>query len=169
MELLDIHRRDFLKSATLSVLSLSALALLPSGCAQYPEVEKPLALLSPKEYAILNALAKRILSLDKNDSVDVAFSVDQYLATLPKVYQSQFKGLLLLFEHTPFLFEFQWSRFTNLPPEAQDRFIRGWAESSIGWRRSAFQAVKRFCTQRYYMDERTWKRIGYDGPWVRRA
>ncbi len=165
---LEITRRSFLKSATLSVLSLSALSLLPSGCANYPLAPQPLQILSPKEYAILKALAQRIVPLEKEDPVDVALAVDRYLATLPSVYQSQFKGLILLLEYSPFVLGFYGSRFSRLNPHKQHEFLNGWALSRWGWRRAGFQAVKSFCVQRYYMDERTWGHIGYDGPWIQR-
>jgi hypothetical protein len=164
-----ITRRDFLKSATLSVFSLSALSLLPSGCADYPEPPQPLQVLSPKEHAVLHALAQRILPLEKEDPIDVASSIDQYLATLPPIYQSQFKGLLLLFEYSPFLLGFYGARFSHLNSQQQDESLEAWARSRFGWRRMGFQAVKSLCMQRYYMDERTWGRIGYDGPWVKKS
>src|SRR6202011_3232776 len=63
------------------------------------------------------------------------------------------------------------SRFSTLPEEARVRVLLSWAESSLGRRRAAFQALRKAVSYLYVMlprlrGERTpvWDKIGYPGP-----
>src|SRR6202040_1516783 len=63
------------------------------------------------------------------------------------------------------------SRFSALPEEARVRVLLSWAESSLGRRRAAFQALRKAVSYLYVMlpslhGARTpvWDKIGYPGP-----
>src|ERR1700719_1373857 len=63
------------------------------------------------------------------------------------------------------------SRFSALPQEARVRVLLSWAESSLGRRRGAFQALRKAVSYLYVLlpnikGARTpvWDRIGYPGP-----
>src|ERR1700682_2507874 len=63
------------------------------------------------------------------------------------------------------------SRFSTLTEEARVRVLLSWAESSLGRRRAAFQALRKAVSYLYVMlprfsDARTpvWDKIGYPGP-----
>ena len=63
------------------------------------------------------------------------------------------------------------SRFSALPEEARIRVLLSWAESSLGRRRAAFQALRKAVSYLYVMLPRlqgmrtpVWDKIGYPGP-----
>ncbi len=62
------------------------------------------------------------------------------------------------------------SRFTSMSPDQKERYLRGWRDSSVPIKRSAFQALKRLsCFLSYASTEPTgsnpnWPEIGYPGP-----
>jgi long-chain-alcohol oxidase len=63
------------------------------------------------------------------------------------------------------------SRFSTLPEDARVRVLLSWAESSLGRRRAAFQALRKAVSYLYVMlpclgGARTpvWDKIGYPGP-----
>src|ERR1700692_3601887 len=63
------------------------------------------------------------------------------------------------------------SRFSTLQEEARIRVLLSWAESSLGRRRAAFQALRKAVSYLYVMLPRlqgartpVWDRIGYPGP-----
>ncbi len=61
-------------------------------------------------------------------------------------------------------------RFSNLPPEARERYLRSWARSRLAAKRKGFHSMKRLTCFLYYSaltDGRTnpnWPGIGYVGP-----
>jgi long-chain-alcohol oxidase len=63
------------------------------------------------------------------------------------------------------------SRFSSLPQEARVRVLLSWAESGLGRRRAAFQALRKAVSYLYVMLPRfkgartpVWDKIGYPGP-----
>src|ERR1700732_2673970 len=63
------------------------------------------------------------------------------------------------------------SRFSALPEETRVRVLLSWAESSLGRRRAAFQALRKAVSYLYVMLPRlqgsrtpVWDKIGYPGP-----
>lgn len=62
------------------------------------------------------------------------------------------------------------SRFTQLPPEARERYLLGWAHSRLPVKRQGFHAIKRLTEFLFYaklMDDGrnpNWPSLGYDGP-----
>src|SRR6202790_2535370 len=63
------------------------------------------------------------------------------------------------------------SRFSKLSEEARIRVLLSWAESSLGRRRAAFQALRKAVSYLYVMLPRlqgartpVWDKIGYPGP-----
>jgi hypothetical protein len=61
------------------------------------------------------------------------------------------------------------SRFTQLPPEAQDEVLTKLEASDRDLLRGAFQGVKCLVFMGYYRDPRTWGVLGYEGPWLTRG
>ena len=61
------------------------------------------------------------------------------------------------------------SRFTRLSPADQDRVLGALEMSSVVLLRGAFSGMKSLVFMGYYRDPRTWRVIGYDGPWLRRV
>lgn len=137
-----------------------------------PEAERArLRVLSPKEYLVLQAVARRILRADGSDApspdeLEVARFADGYLAGLPAPLASDVKSLLQLFEHGSWVFRLRGSRFTRMTPEEQDATLEDWAESGLAVRRQGFQALRTLCFLGYYRHDRTWPLLAYSGPLV---
>ena len=129
---------------------------------------------SAKEYAILNAVAARLLGVPGrigagDDQVDVAGLVDPTVSGWDTDAQAQLRTMLRVFEHGTYLFDLQGKRFTRLGSAQQDRYLDGWMNSTLGARRIVFRALKALVATGYYQDARTWPRLGYDGPWLGRV
>jgi hypothetical protein len=152
------------------LLLLAAGALLPSGCTRYPKPERKMRFFTAKEYAILNLLAARILGvpgLQAGGSVDVAANLDRLVVTWDADIKRQLRLALRVVEHGTVLFDLQRKRFTKLSEEQQDRYLDGWAASTLGARRVAFLGMKALVSMGYYASQ--WEDLGYSGPWLGRV
>jgi len=102
------------------------------------------------------------------DEVDVAGFVDVYLEKLPDPLRRDFLRLLAFVEHLAPVGCKLASRFSRLGAADQDRVL-AWLESnSEGMLRGGFDGLKSCVFMGYYRDARTWKIIGYAGPFVKR-
>jgi hypothetical protein len=45
----------------------------------------------------------------------------------------------------------------------QDSYLEGWMTSSLGFRRTGFQALKRLSMSMHYTDAHSWEEIGFHG------
>src|SRR5437868_8476574 len=107
---------------------------------------KPLSVLTLDEYAVMEAIAARIVvpAPGAPPLGDTVWTVDQLLAVAPVETQKEVKQLLGLFESAlgGFLFGGRVTPFTRLGPEEQDQVIREWQQSRLLVRRTGFSAVK---------------------------
>jgi Gluconate 2-dehydrogenase subunit 3 len=168
-----IDRRRFLKSSGLGVALLGIGTLLPEGCARYPKPSAKLRFFTAKEYAVVNAVAGRILGAAEevgagSGQVDVAANLDPWAATWDEEAQQQLRLMLRVFEHGTSLFDLQRKRFTRLPEAAQNRYLDGWMRSTLGARRVVFRALKTMSAAGFFQTPQTWPALGYDGPWLGR-
>jgi hypothetical protein len=67
------------------------------------------------------------------------------------------------------LFELRFSRFTRLTPDEQDASLRGWMQSRIALRRTAFLALRNLAMLGWYAQDESWPSVGYSGPLLRRS
>jgi hypothetical protein len=137
-----------------------------SGYRLAPAIAARLRVLTPKEYLILQAIARRILATDGPDAptadqAEVALFADGYLARLDPGLRSDLRALIQLFEHSAALLG---SRFTHMDPATQDRVLADWQSSRLAVRRQGLQALRSLCFFGYYRDERSWPLLGYTGP-----
>jgi hypothetical protein len=165
----DLTRRELLRTGFGGVLLLSFGALLPSGCARYSPIARPLKFLSRKEFAVVTRAAVRILGLPDDRGDEIGGFIDALLADLPPTTQNQARLMLRVVEHGTHLFDLKPRRFTRLSPAEQDAYLRGWMESSLGARRIVFRALKTLAALGYYAQPSAWQPIGYDGPWLGRV
>jgi hypothetical protein len=169
-------RRKFLKRGLVGGGLLLAAGTLPfafrtTAIGQRPRRE--LRLLSLEEYAVLAAIAARVVPGDGADArwpraeaVDVAGKVDALLATVHPDVGSDFRRLLRLFE-SGFLGTFVAGSprpFTRAAPAEQDARIEAWRRSRLAVLRSGYQALKRLALAAYYSSPEVYARIGYPGP-----
>jgi hypothetical protein len=165
----DLTRRRLLGTGLGGALLLAFGAVLPSGCARYSPIERPLRFLTRKEHAVVTQAAVRILGLDDEARHDLGIFIDGLLADLPPTSQDQARLMLRVVEHGTHLFDLKPRRFTRLGPAEQDAYLRGWMESTLGARRVIFRALKTLAALGYYAQTATFAEIGYDGPWIGRV
>jgi hypothetical protein len=168
-----VTRRGFLlRSAGLgAALSLGGL-LAGGGCSGYDELlagETPRSL-EPREYAVLRAVAARMVpggpSHPGADALGVAARVDRELTFHGPLLCADVRDALRLVEWWPLPTRF--ARFTRLPAPLQDAELGALATSSLAFRRSAFNGLKVLIMFFHYTQDAAWAGTGYDGPWVPR-
>lgn len=130
-----------------------------------------LRVLSLDEYAIMQSVASRVCpqpapDVPGADGVDVGVLVDRLLERMGPEASADVKKVLALFENglVGALFLERTKPFTQLDPEAQDRVLLAWRDSSLTLRRSVYRALCSLTASMYYADPRTWPGIGYPGP-----
>jgi hypothetical protein len=172
----SMDRRRFLKRTLFGAAALMAARFLPAqyGHAGIPQsVSSRLTFFSDEEYLIVATVSSRLTghpmvgSLSEKD-IDVALRADHFLSTEDPELQEQFHLLLTLFNSAVVaaILEFTFSRFLNMQAEVQDEYLESWMTSSIGFRRTAFQALKRLCMSMHYTDSRSSGEIGYHGMFL---
>ena len=139
------------------------------------EREGQLQSLAPWQFLLVQALARRIAAADRDDGtvpstddVDVAGFVDRYVAGMPSPMRRDLLRLFGLVEHVLPLGSGFSARFTKLGADAQDRVLAAMEKSDEGLLRGAFAGLKSLIFMGYYRDPRTWKILGYAGPFVGR-
>lgn len=159
------------------LLAASGLAVVRTrGYDVSKDVAERLRVLSPWQYVVLAAAARRVAAPDVDDGsvpttdeVDVAGFVDRYLEQLPAPMRRDFLRLLAFVEHLAPLGCKLSSRFTRLSAAEQDRVLASLESSSEGLLRGGFDGLKSAIFMGYYRDPRTWKILGYAGPFVSRG
>jgi hypothetical protein len=170
-----LTRRGFLRAGIAGGVLLGGAALVGRSLSGYhldAATAKRLRALSPKEYLVMQAVARRVLAPDGDDApsadaVDVAGAVDTYVAKLPPPVQRDVRALLQLVEHGSSLFRLsttRFTRFTHMAPAEQDATLADWQRSSLTVRRRGFQALRTLAFLGYWRDDRTWPLLGYSGP-----
>jgi hypothetical protein len=128
------------------------------------------------QFVVTQHAARRIAAADRvddpsiprPDAVDVAGFVDAWTARMDERIRRDFGRFLAYLEHVAPLGVAFASRFTRLTPSDQDRVLGSVEASSIATIRAGFDGLKSLVFMGYYRDIRTWRIVGYDGPWVGR-
>jgi hypothetical protein len=133
----------------------------------------PLRLLSADEYAVLAAVAARIVPGDGADgrwpraeALDCAGKIDALMATVHPDVGNDFRRLLRLCE-SGFVGTFTAGSprpFTRASVSEQDARLEAWRRSRLGILRSGYQALKRLADAVYYSSPEIYPLIGYPGP-----
>lgn len=135
-----------------------------------------LSVLAPWQLVVVEHLARRIAapddpndpSIPSADAVDVAGFVDRYCAGMHALMRRDLLRLLGFIEHVAPFGVKKATRFSKLPQADQD-LVLAWMESNDqGLLRGAFAGIKSLVFMGYYRDPRTWKVMGYAGPFVKR-
>lgn len=161
-------KRGLLGTALLALGSGVTLAFRHSKLVDLPP--EGLLVLGKKEYAVVDAIARRVLSPASGaptvDDLRIAFTCDRILALTDETSQVEMRQLLELFENalTGFLFGGRVTPFTRLDPERQDAVLDEWRRSNVELRRTGYLAVRSLVVSAYYGDPRTWPSVGYPGP-----
>lgn len=166
-------RRGFLKKGLLggALMAIGGSAFLATR--KSVEVELPgdgLKELSPREYAVVVALAWRMLPKREGypsvDAVEVGKNADRIVALLDPTAVKETKQLLLLLENAlpNFLFGRRASTFTKMSTDEQEAVLAEWRTSSITLRRTGFTALRSLVAAAYFQSPLTWPAVDYPGP-----
>ncbi len=130
-----------------------------------------LSVLTLDEHAIVCAVAARTCpppgpDVPGADAIGVGLKADRLLARAEPEALADVKTVLAIFESglTGALFFERVRPFTQLDPEAQDRVIVAWRDSSVLLKRTIVRALSSLTTALYFGDPRTWPGLGYPGP-----
>lgn len=124
--------------------------------------------LSLKELGVLAALTERVCPAPDEAHagakvVRVAERIDRELAFHTPKMQSDVKGALLVMEHGGLL-HLSTTRFTRLAIDAQDARIEAMMTSDSELERQVIGNLRLLALFFYYVDQRTWAAIHYEGP-----
>ena len=161
-------RRGFLglAGAGAAFAGLGALRALPAGAATGASDAR---FFSPGDTEILTRVVERLVDTGEPAAPPVRATgaiatIDRLCAGLAPELTAPLPWLLRLVEWGPWIFEATPSRFSLLPPEAQDASLRGWSTSRLELRRAGFQALRNLACLGYWSQPETWPLIGYRGP-----
>jgi hypothetical protein len=166
-------RRSFLKKGLLggALLALGgALSLVFRGSRHVELPPEGLLVLAPREYGVLDAIARRIVvpmpGYPSVDEVRVAFRCDRILSRTDATAQMELRQLLQLFENAlpNFLLGGRLKPFSQLEPDEQDAVLQEWRTSSLALRRTGWVAVRGLVMAAYFVNPQTWPAVGYPGP-----
>ena len=162
-------RRGFfgLAGAGAAFAGLGALRALPASAAT--PGPGGAGFFSPRDAEILTRVVERLVDTGEPDAPPVRATgaiatIDRLCAGLAPELTAPLPWLLRLVEWGPWIFEATPSRFSLLPPEAQDASLRGWSTSRLELRRAGFQALRNLACLGYWSQPETWPLIGYRGP-----
>ena len=168
-----ITRRRFIRQTLLGTAALFLAPVLPTARVRAHVLQATASTLryfSDEEYFVFSAAAARLTGHvpgepDPAGTVDTALRADTFLSNEDPEIQDQIHLLLTIFNSpvSAFLFNFKFSGFVNMDAAGQDSYLEGWMTSSLGFRRTGFQALKRLSMSMHYTDERSWEEIGYHG------
>lgn len=169
----SLTRRKLLKRGLFggALLALGGSAVLASREGlSLPLPSEGLQVLGPREYATLQALARRAFPARPGwpdaDAARVAFSADGLLARGDASVAKEVKALLGLFDNAlaGLLFTGRVTPFSRLSPEAQDAAFEDWRTSRLVFRRTAHHALRTLVYSAYYMHPAVSAATGYVPP-----
>lgn len=135
-----------------------------------PAPKDPLQVLDAGEYAVVMAVARRIIApapgMPTVEQVNVGPNVDAILGRADAGVRKELRQLLGLFENAlpTLLFTGHPTPFSRLPPEQQDAVLRDWRDSRLVLRRTGYTALRTIVLAAYYASPLTWDAVGYPGP-----
>src|SRR5215472_9423984 len=164
----SVIKRGLLGGALLAAGGAGFLAL--RGGAEVPLPPDGLLVFSPAQYAVLDAVARRMVRPRSGwatvDQIAVARAADRIAARTEPSAQKELRQLLGLFENglAGFLFGGRTRPFTRLDGAEQDRVLAEWRDSRIAVRRTGFTALRTLVLAAYYQSPTIWPAVGYGGP-----
>ncbi|MBI2889167.1 MAG: hypothetical protein HYY13_00100 [Nitrospirae bacterium] len=165
-----LSRRRFLLSGAV----LAAAGAIPLRCARAPkDLRVPagftLKVLSAWEYALLIALARRMLGpraaqLIDRRTVDPAAYLDETLSLVhPELHKPLHQAFAIL-EFSPWPILPKWERFTRSSTHVQDRVIQSLEGSRSEAKNAIYVACKLLTGPSFYAQPPSWVLPGYEGP-----
>jgi hypothetical protein len=127
---------------------------------------KPLSVVEADRFAVLAAVAARVVTAPGADPVGIAHGVDAALAHQSLEAGRDFNRLLALIESglTGLLLDGRPRPFTHLDGTAQDAALLAFRDSRFVLRRAGYHSIRKLCAAAHYALESSWAEIGYPGP-----
>ena len=164
-----MNRRTFIRRGLFGGVLLAGGGSI--GLVAWPSDERvrarhPLRALDARQFAVLAAVAGRMVTAPKADPVVIAERLDAQMATAPAEVRADFGKLLLLLENAfaGFVLDGRARPFTRLSPEEQDDVLADWRDSRLALRRSGFSALRKLTQAAWYAAPEAWADVGYPGP-----
>lgn len=164
-----LRRRSFLRRALVALAAGGGAFAIHQNVGYTLPGSLDLDVLTTKEGAVLAAAAKRMLrsgpeEVSEDVLADVVSWVDGYLRRQTPWTRREVKALLQGIEHGPPVLTFQFSRFTRLSGEGQDRVLRTWSTHRVPLCRQGYLGLKGLVFMAAYRRPDFLRSIGYDGP-----
>ncbi|HEY2746205.1 MAG TPA: gluconate 2-dehydrogenase subunit 3 family protein [Polyangia bacterium] len=164
-----MNRRTFIRRGLWGGLLLAVGGAIRLGA--WPTVRKlaprgRLRALDERQFAVLAAVAARMVGAPGADPVTIAERVDGQMAVAPAEVRRDFGKLLLLFDNAlaNLVFDGHAQPFTRLAPAAQDEVIASWRDSRLVVRRSGYAVLRKLTQAAHYAAPEAWPDTGYPGP-----
>ncbi|OGQ12024.1 MAG: hypothetical protein A2138_21560 [Deltaproteobacteria bacterium RBG_16_71_12] len=160
-----MKRRGFLKLGIVGGVVLAAggttIALLPGDRSVRPRT--PLAALTDAQFAVLAAVAARVMARTTADPVTIAHSVDSALRFAPPEVQHDLGLALGLLDNAlvALITGRRPAPFTQLDEAAQDAAFHAWGGSRLALLRSAYQGLRKLCLAAHYATPAAAAALGY--------
>ncbi len=173
----QFSRRRLLQASLAAALVMGGVAAAILRARGYrPPQGRKLVSLSGWQFVVVQHAARRITAADRQqdssipsaDDVDAVGFVDAWLARVDARFRRDLGRFLAYLEHAAPLACGFGSRFSRLTPLEQDRVLSSVESSQSELLRAGFDGIRSLVFMGYYRDARTWRAVGYDGPWVGR-
>jgi hypothetical protein len=164
-----MNRRTFIRRGLFGGLLLAvggSIGLVAWPSDQHVQARRPLRALDARQFAILVAVAGRMVTAPAADPVTIAERVDAQMATAPPEARADFGKLLMLLESAfaGFVLAVRARPFTRLSAAAQDDVLADWRDSRLTVRRSGFSVLRKLTQAAHYAAPEAWADVGYPGP-----
>ncbi len=164
-----MDRRTFIRRGLWGGLLLAVggsvgLAVWPTRRAAQPR--RPLRALDERQFAILAAVAARMVVAPKADAVEIAHRVDAQMALAVPEARADFGKLLGLLENAlaGLLLDGRVRPFSHLGPDGQDAVLAAWSTSHLVVRRTGYAVLRKLTQAAHYAAPEAWEDTGYPGP-----
>lgn len=166
-----LTRRRFLKTtlwaaAGLTAVAGAAFAWLRRSPIDARSVPEGLVAINADQYRFFQQMATLLLPTEGTDflpvtEIPVALHIDSVLSSLDADIRKQLGvGLMLIDNAAVFS---HGSRLVDLSPEKAQAFVNDWVNANSMMKRALGAVVSRLVHTGYWMDERTWPSIEFDG------
>ena len=165
-----ISRRTVLRRVGIAIAAVGGASALVYGIGhggRYAEVDpaSELLYLRRREYTIVAALADTIfppgsaIGLSGTEA-RVPEYIDRWLDGQGEAKAGEFRLMMMVFEHGTAAFGLRVRRFTDLGPEARERYLRRWETTRLYSRRMLAMALKSALGIAYFAYPEVQERIG---------
>jgi choline dehydrogenase-like flavoprotein len=121
--------------------------------------------LSRVQRRVFRAVAAAVVGAAVDE--EVCDAIVPFLLALPAADRRAVGALLHALEVAP-LVSRRPSRFSALPRDRAEDFLKGWADSRVPQQRQGVAALRALALLAHYAREESWAEIGYQGPWLGR-